>query len=200
MSIRSDSEVFLILHGTGGNTPGHWQDHLADALRAEGKDVRYPRLPDASTPTLAKWMPALVKAMAGIEVDARLTVVCHSRACILWMHYAEMGARRLRAERVLLVAPPYVASEPVSDWMFFPPPLSADGIASAAVSTSIIASDDDEFATVEEASTYAEALSIPIYLLPNSGHISPFYGYGEWPWVVDWCLRLADFPPVSLFP
>jgi len=196
----SDPEVFVILHGSGGNAPGHWQEHLVDALRAEGKDVRYPRLPDPHTPTMDLWMPALVKVMADIDVDARLTVLAHSRSCILWMHYAEAGVRRLQADRVLLVAPPYMAAEPVSDWMFFPPPLSARGITDAARSTAIIASDDDEFATFEEASTYAEALSIPIYELPGSGHISPFYGYGEWPWVLDWCLRRADFPPVSLFP
>jgi len=187
----SQSEVFLILHGTGGNAPGHWQDHLVDALRTEGKDVRYPLLPDASTPRLTTWIPALEAELAGVDVDARLTVVAHSRGCILWLHYA---ARSLpitpmtgnqnypvRAERVLLVAPPYYADEPMSDWMFFPPPLSAEGIAAASELTAIIASDDDEYATFDEAAEVASTLNIPIYKLPQSGHISPTYGYGLWP-------------------
>ena len=192
-------EAFLILHGTGGNAPGHWQEHLVDALRAAGKDVRYPELPDASTPVLSKWMPALAAELAAVDIDANLTVIAHSRACILWMHYAAADNPIRKVNRVLLVAPPHSASEPDVDWKFFPPPLSPDGIAAVSESTDIIASDNDEFATVEEATAYASALSIPIYILPRSGHISPAYGYGRWPWILDWCLRTADFPPISLF-
>jgi predicted alpha/beta hydrolase family esterase len=206
----SQSEVFLILHGTGGNATDHWQEHLVDALRAEGKDVRYPELPDASTPLLETWMPALEAELASVDVDARLTVIAHSRGSILWLHYAarSLPLTRLaghqhypvRPERVLLVAPPYYADEPVSDWMFFPPPLSAGGIAVASELTAIIASDDDEYASFDEAAEVASTLNVPIYKLPQSGHISPTYGYGPWPWIVDWALHRADFPPVRNRP
>ncbi len=88
----SNKDDFLILHGTGGNAPGHWQDFLAKQLRAGGKNVCYPRLPGAGTPLLDNWMPALEKELDGIDGACRLTVVAHSRSCILWMHYAAQHA------------------------------------------------------------------------------------------------------------
>lgn len=194
----SQADVFLILHGTGGNAPGHWQDYLADALQAAGKDVRYPRLPGADVPRLKNWMPALEAELNSIDTVDRLTVLAHSRSCILWLHYAAAHAEtqpRIVADRVLLVAPPYVVAEPDGAQPFFPVSLSAEGIANAARSTAIIASDDDEFAAYEDAEDYASALSIPIYKLTSSGHISPTYGYGEWPWILGWCLGQAGFPP-----
>ena len=191
-------EVFLILHGTGGNAPGHWQHFLARELRAAGKDVRYPRLPRASVPLLKNWMPSLARELAGIDPDSRLTVVAHSRSCILWMHHAAQHAQgppSVVAERVLLVAPPFHAQEPEGPRLFFPAPLSPEGTANVARRTSIVASDDDEFASFEEAERYAGGLAIPIFKLPSSGHISPAYGYGDWPWVLSWCLSNADLPP-----
>ena len=38
-------------------------------------------------------------------------------------------------------------------------------------------------------------LGIPIHKLPGAGISRPYYGYGEWPWVLDWCLRRATLPP-----
>jgi predicted alpha/beta hydrolase family esterase len=73
--------------------------------------------------------------------------------------------------------------------------LSPGGIANVGKKTWIIASDDDEFSTFEEAEQYASGLDVPIFKLASSGHISPAYGYGDWPWVLEWSLGMADFPP-----
>jgi len=191
-------EVFLLLHGTGGNAPGHWQHFLAKELRAAGKVVQYPRLPRAGVPLLKNWMPALAKELEGIEPDSCLTVVTHSRGCILWMHHAAQhvgNAPPIVAERALLVAPPFHAQEPDGPRLFFPAPLSSEGAANVARSTAIVASDDHEFASFVEAERYASGLGVPIYKLPSSGHISPAYGYGDWPWVLNWCLGSSGFPP-----
>jgi len=197
-SVGNDNS-FLILHGTGGNAPSHWQEHLAQDLRAAGKDVRYPSLPSPDVPRLAKWLPALKKELAG--AGDNLTVLAHSRSCALWLHYAAEHAIAppdFVADRVLLVAPPYRVKERRSAHPFFPVPLSAQGVANVARQTTIIASDDDEYASFEEAQHYASTLNIPIYKLPSSGHISPTYGYGNWPWMLQWCLGASDFPPQPL--
>ena len=196
------TEVFLVLHGTGGNKPDHWQEHLVRELRELGKDVRYPQMPEPNAPELDPWMAALHRELDAVADDAALTVLAHSRGCILWMHHACMAAAGEKhgpqAERALLVAPPYRTSEisPTPPSKFFPAPLSAEGIAALSRQTAIVASDDDEFSTYEQAEGYAAALGIPIYKLSGAGHISPFYGYGKWPWVVDWCLGGADLPPL----
>ena len=54
------SEVFLILHGWGGNKPAHWQEHLAAKLTEAGADVRYPKMPEPDERrTPGAWMEAL---------------------------------------------------------------------------------------------------------------------------------------------
>jgi len=188
-------ESFLILHGTGGNKPDHWQEHLVRELREAGADVHYPQMPRPDDPELGPWLKTLRSTLKSITRDRQLTVLTHSRGCLLWMHYAASGDYRgPKADRVLLVAPPYSPPTGRSGW--FPMPLEAAKIAAVSRETTIIASDDDEFATFEDAQEYATALSVPIYLLSGSGHISPYYGYGPWPWVREWCLRQADFPPL----
>jgi len=195
------TEVFLVLHGTGGNKPDHWQERLVHQLRDLGKDVRYPQMPEPNSPNLDTWMATLHQALDEIADDATLTVLAHSRGCILWMQHAAMAAHEKhgpQAQRTLLVAPPYRTSEipPTPPSKFFPAPLSAEGIAALSRETVIVASDDDEFSTYEQAEGYAEALGIPVYKLSGAGHISPFYGYGDWPWVLEWCLGNADLPPI----
>ena len=73
------ADIFLILHGTGGNKPDHWQEHLAADLSGAGFDVRYPQMPWPAMPVLDTWLETLVEEMAAIPADARLTVLAHSR-------------------------------------------------------------------------------------------------------------------------
>ena len=197
------NDRFLILHGWGGNKPAHWQEYLYAKLTEAGATVAYPKFPEPTAPNLDAWHKTLDQTMADLSAagDAPLTVVCHSLGAITWMHHAAKHESGLVADRVLLVAPPYVVPEiPPSDAPpgvagFFPPPMDAAGIARAGRETTIIASNDDDYATFEQTKAYADRLEIPIHLLAGAGHISPYWGYGEWPWVVDWCLRTADFPP-----
>ena len=196
-------DTFLILHGWGGNKPAHWQEHLAQALRQTGADVFYPTMPNPMAPDLPAWQAALQSALAeAAQTGKPLTVLCHSLGAINWLHYAakNVGANQI-ADRVLLVAPPYVIPEipptdaPPGVGAFFPPPLSVDGVQKLARETAIIASDSDDYATFEQTKAYSDRLGIPIHLLSGAGHISPYWGYGNWPWVLAWCLRQADFPP-----
>lgn len=202
------ADIFLILHGWGGNKPAHWQEHLYAGLIAAGATVHYPKMPEPTAPDLDAWL-----ARAGAELDeiqaqspdAPLTVLTHSLGAITWLHLAASrgtGANRI-ADRVLLVAPPYVLPQapppdaPPSVTAFFPPPLDPAAIRAIARETHIIASDTDDYATFDQTSGYAAKLEVPIQLLKGAGHISPYYGYGEWPWVLEWCLKRADLPPVS---
>lgn len=200
------ANVFLILHGWGGNKPEHWQEHLARGLREAGAEVRYPKMPNPMSPDPSAWMEALHQALGGIPKDAALTVLAHSLGAINWMRHAAMVGEMAerpgpQAERVLLVAPPYVIREippldaPAGAADFFPPPLNKSGIAALARETVLIASDSDDYATFDQSAAYADGLGIAIEKLPGGGHISPYYGYGEWPWALDWCLRRASLPP-----
>ena len=163
---------FLILHGLQGSGPGHWQTWLAARLRAAGARVAYPDLPDADMPSPRAWREALEREIGVLPGAA--VVVCHSLACILWLHHvAEGGAQ---AERVLLVAPPSEASGVQEIASFFPVPLPA------VTGARIVCSDNDPYCPEGAASLY----SLPADVLAGQGHINPDAGYGDWPAAEAW--------------
>lgn len=201
ISETASNNPVLILHGWGGNKPAHWQEHLFRELSAAGISVHYPKQPNPASPDREAWLASLTSTLESLREEAdRLTVVAHSLGAISWFHLAAKADRRL-ADRVLLVAPPYVmpgippTDAPPGVEGFFPPPLDVEGVARAARETVIIASDNDDYATFEQTKAYSDRLQIPIHLLAQAGHISPYWGYGEWPWVRDWCLGKAELPP-----
>jgi len=200
------NEVFLILHGWGGNKPAHWQEHLVASLRNCGATVYYPIMPEPTSPDLPGWQARLDEEVKTIQAEypnASITVLAHSLGSINWLHYVAVASLESPiASRVLLVAPPYVVPQlppidvPSSVTAFFPPPIDPASIKAACPNTYLIASDTDDYATFDQSSGYAQKFEVPIFLLKGAGHISPYYGYGEWPWVLDWCLGKADLPPV----
>ena len=102
-----DPRAFLILHGWQNHRPAaHWQHWLADRLTDLGHEVAYPRLPEADDPDLERWLAEL-DALLGELAGRRITVVCHSLACLLWLHaVARDDVLAGPVDRVLLVAPP----------------------------------------------------------------------------------------------
>ena len=172
------ARTFLILHGWQGSGPDHWQTWLADRLRAAGETVAYPDLPDPFEPRLEDWLAVIERAHAD-------TVVCHSLACLLWLHHAAAGGRP--AERVLLVAPPSPAGAPEELATFFPAPLDAGALAgSAPDGVRLVCSDDDPYCPEGAAELYGRPLGVPVDLLPGRGHLNPDAGLGPWPAVEAW--------------
>lgn len=191
----------LVLHGWGGNKPTHWQEHLAASLEEAGARVVYPRMPHPEAPDRTAWLAEASRTFEALrDVTDTLTVVAHSLGAITYLHIAAAADRKL-ADRVLLVAPPYVVpgippwSAPETVDAFFPPPLDAAAVARAARETHLVGGDDDDYATWEQMETYARRLGIGATCLKGAGHISPYWGYGDWPWVAAYCLGDADLPP-----
>jgi predicted alpha/beta hydrolase family esterase len=195
----SDQTV-LILHGWGGNKPEHWQEWLYKELTVAGVDVRYPKMPTPGAPKLAAWLVNVHAAVEALPEAGRVTILCHSLGAITWLHYANSLDKQV-ADRVLLVAPPYVsrdvppADTPPGIANFFPPPLDPAPVAVAARETTIICGDGDCYGTEDQTKAYADRLGVHMHLLAAAGHVSPYWGYGAWPWVRDWALGKKGFPP-----
>jgi predicted alpha/beta hydrolase family esterase len=160
--------VFLILHGWQGSGPDHWQTWLAGRLRERGETVRYPDLPDPGAPRLDAWLAALRDELAACPEPP--VVVCHSLACLLWLHHGS-------GQRALLVAPPAYVPELDS---FFPVPAPRD------LDAEIWCADDDPFCPPGAGALYGEPLGLPVRVFAGGGHLNPDAGYGPWPAVESW--------------
>jgi uncharacterized protein len=172
---------FLILHGWQGSGPGHWQTWLTARLKADNERVAYPDLPDADLPSPHAWRGALEGELAALPAGETI-VVCHSLACLLWLHHvAEGGAQ---ADRLLLVAPPSEAAGVPEIEAFFPVSLPA-----LSRGARLVGSDDDPYCPEGAAALYGGPLGIPTDILPGAGHINPDAGYGAWPDVEAWCVQ-----------
>ncbi len=180
---------FLILHGWGGSGPGHWQAWLAERLRARGIEVRFPAFPAPDYPDLRKWLPALNEEMGTFRDRSVLTVICHSLAVLLWLHYLKDHDSRI-ADRVFFVAPPGPSANVSEVSTFFPPPLDRGSVARAARRTCLICSDADPYCTERAASFYGAALGLDCLLLPDeAAHINISSGFGPWPLIEELCLE-----------
>jgi predicted alpha/beta hydrolase family esterase len=180
--------AFLILHGWDNfRPPGHWQYELAVALRARGKRVVYPQLPDAARPDVGAWRAAASAALDEAAVDgARVTVIAHSLGAALWLGARPDDAGAGSAvERVLLVAPPspgFLRANPeVAAFADLP-------ISRPPAETRIVASDADPCCPEGAEALFSASLGIPMTTIPGGGHLTIEAGYGEWPSVLDWCL------------
>jgi predicted alpha/beta hydrolase family esterase len=175
--------TYLILHGYQASGPGHWQTWLAGRLRSGDAKVAYPDLPDADSPQLAAWLEVLEGELDALG-DPPI-VLCHSAACLLWLHHAAAGGRPAR--RVLLVAPPSPAGAPDMLSGFFPAPLDAGALAASAPDGArLVCSDDDPYCPEGADVLYGRALGVPVDLLPGRGHINPDAGLGPWPAAEAW--------------
>jgi predicted alpha/beta hydrolase family esterase len=172
---------FLILHGWQGNAPGHWQTWLAERLQSSGEAVAYPDLPDPDWPTLAAWLDAVGAEVRRAGPDV---VVCHSLACIAWLHHVARTPQD-GDRRTLLVAPP--ADIPELPPGFFPLP---DEI--AVPGAELWGSDDDPYCPGGAQVLYGRAYGIPSRHFEGGGHLNTDAGYGPWPEAEAWCRSAAS--------
>ena len=103
-------------------------------------------------------------------------MVCHSLACVLWLHHVAAGGAP--AERVLLVAPPSPGGVPEMLQASSPCP-----VAGAAQRAARSCSDNDPYCPEGADTLYSRACR---RCCPAQGHINPDAGYGPWPAVEAW--------------
>lgn len=178
----------VILHGWQGSGPDHWQSWLAGQLRAAGREVRYPDLPDPDAPALEGWLAALPATLDGLPDDG-FDVVAHSLGAVLWLHHVAAGTASPRPARVALVAPPSPHTTIPEIAAFFPPPLDIDTVRRAADGTALVGSDNDPYSPEGIAVAYGRPLKMSTTIIAGGGHLNTDAGYGEWPAVLDWCGR-----------
>ena len=187
MTATPSERSFLVLHGWQNHRPaGHWQHWLAGQLTDLGHPVGYPPLPDPDEPDLDRWLTTLdgqLDALRGPDS----TVICHSLACLLWLHAAARPDPPVAVTRVLLVAPPSAGfvrqNPPVA--AFAALAVTAGPVAAAAGDTRIVAADDDPCCPEGAVGEYGHPLGLRTDVVAGGGHLNIDAGYGPWPALLD---------------
>jgi predicted alpha/beta hydrolase family esterase len=193
-----DCGGYLILHGWQNHRPPeHWQHWLAGRLIALGHEVHYPQLPDPDQPVLTDWLKVIEEQLSD-TMPEELTVVCHSLACMAWLHLADQGSPYLPVKRLLFVAPPsprYLAGVP--ELVGFLPPPSGHAVVTKSVVTAprLACAPEDPYCSPERADeVYPGVFDVDV--VEGARHVDIPAGYGEWPSVLDWC----ENPDIRLRP
>lgn len=164
----------LILPGLYDSGPEHWQSHWE---RADPARVRRVAQRDWATPRCEEWVETLDAAIAASDGD--VVLAGHSSACALVAHWARSAtpAALRRVRGALLVAPsdPEAPSYPAGPTGFGPMPLER-----IPFPTIVVASEDDEYVTVERARAYADAWGSRFVNIGAAGHINSASGLGAW--------------------
>lgn len=164
----------LILPGIGNSGPDHWQSQwqkLHPAFqRVEQNEWDAPRCSD--------WVKRLDEVIS--KNANEIVLVSHSSSCALVAHWrAQASSANIGKIRgALLVAPsdPTGPHYPVGPTGFAPVPLISLPFPSI-----VVASRNDQYVSIEQASIYATAWGSRIVIVENAGHINSSSGLGDWP-------------------
>ena len=182
MPFETDPRVFVLLHGWKNyRGEGHWQRWLAEQLLTRGRLVVYPQLPEAEHPRLELWLATVSELLAPLA-GARVTVVCHSLACLLWLRLSRLGRVPAFVDRVVLVAVPSPVALVGTDVQHFDDGSRRIGPAEG---LRVIASDDDPYCPEGVAVAYEIDASVPLDVVHESGHFTPDSGFGAWPGLLE---------------
>jgi uncharacterized protein len=181
----------LILHGwTNRRQPGHWQRHLATALRQQGHIVAYPQFPNTDQPKLDEWQELLGAELAllGEIQDGETVVIGHSLGCINWIQGAATGLITKPVDRVLLVAPadPRMLGEVEGLKVELTDPEVVLATHASTSSLTVLASDKDKWTPRGIQATFGEPLGLEPVIMPGAGHLSLDDGFGFWQGIIDW--------------
>ncbi|MFT8363562.1 MAG: alpha/beta fold hydrolase [Sporolactobacillus sp.] len=177
---------YLILHGFGGSTGGHWQEWLAQRLQQQKKAVWFPQFTNWNYPDKATWLTQLQSVLAEIPKDEPLHVITHSLGCILWLHYAACPTAR-KVARVTFVSPPAHDTAIRELQSFFPVPTDHQILKKSAEQVLLITATNDPYLPPDKWGDYMTC-SVPVLILPGAGHINVAANFGAWPWMLTHCL------------
>jgi uncharacterized protein len=163
----------LILPGLGNSGPEHWQSHW------ELRDPTCLRVmqDEWDAPACDDWVERLDEEIRAAPPPVIL--VAHSSSCAMVAHWARMAPSdtRSKVRGALLVAPsdPSGPRYPAGPAGFAPVPALP-----LPFPTIVVASDNDEYVTLERATEFATAWGAMLITLRGAGHINAAAGYGEW--------------------
>ena len=161
----------LFIQGGGTGTHDQWDNKLVDSLSrhlGDGTEVRYPRMPDEDDPRIARWGPAIRRAVAHLDDGA--IVVGHSVGATILVNALAEQPPESELEAIVLIAAPFVGDGGwLSDEFELPKDLGAR--LPPGVPVHVFHGLVDETAPPSHADLFAQAIpQAQVHRLPGRNH------------------------------
>jgi uncharacterized protein len=158
--------TILILPGWQDSGPEHWQSlwlkKYPNAVKVEQRDWM--------TPKKEEWVTTLEEYINRYE---SVILVGHSLGCPTIAHWAKEHPTS-KVKGALLVAPFQKFTPEMTGFA----PVPMESLPFPAI---VVGSENDEWASMEEAQEFAKAWGAKFVNAGPAGHINTAAGYGEWP-------------------
>jgi uncharacterized protein len=174
--MKSSETEILVIPGYEGSGPIHWQSRMVAKLST----ARFVQQPDWLYSSLSD---AVGQVVAAVDAASKPVVfVTHSVGGVVLVH-AVSSLRQLglidRVRGAFLVVPP--ASRTLATLQNIDPAIADLPRDPLPFPTVLVASNNDEFSTMLEATDLAQALGAKLIEAGDAGHINTASGHGPWP-------------------
>lgn len=161
--------IVLTLPGLYNSGPEHWQTHWEKEhgfIRINQKDW--------DTPALEDWIASIDAAITNYPLD-KVVLVGHSAACAAIAAWAAKHRRKIKGAMLVAPSDTEAPSYPAGPVGFSPMPIVPLGFPSL-----VVASNDDEYVTLERAQFFATRWGSEFAFLCKAGHINSASNLGKW--------------------
>lgn len=165
---------FVILPGSGGSGPAHWQSRWESA----NPGMRRFQPSNWDLPDFADWLAALERAVC--EAPEPPVLVAHSLSCLLIAHWQNISRRPVKAALLVAVPDPASAVFPAYGMAFARIPGGRLRFASL-----VVTSTDDPYGSQAYAEARAAQWGSRVAVIGPFGHINAQSGLGDWPEGLD---------------
>ena len=172
-----DKRIFII-HGWDGYPEEGWFPWLKQKLEKMGFEVFVPQLPDAGSPRIHKWVPALAEVVG--TADENTYFVGHSMGCQTIARYLETLPEGVHVGGVVFVAGFFkhltnLEDDPdvrETDAHWFGTPIDLEKVRLHLPKSVAIFSDDDPWVPLDNQDDFRDTLGSEIIIEHNKGHFS----------------------------
>ncbi len=187
----------FIVHGWGGYPEEGWFPWLKQKLESRGFSVFVPQLPDADTPRIEKWVPALAKAVG--TADAQTFFVGHSMGCQTIARYLESLHGEIQVGGAVFVAGFFkhiiVEDEPEAyktERLWMEASLDLVKVKNHLPKAVAIFSDDDPYVPLDNQNDFRDKLGAKIIIEHAKKHFSGGEGTIALPVALNAVLEMAE--------
>jgi predicted alpha/beta hydrolase family esterase len=160
----------FILPGLGNSGEQHWQSVWQDLNPAWQRIMQ----DDWDAPRCADWVRRIDETLATIP-DGTAVLIAHSSSCAAVAHLAQTTLHRIKGAFLVAPSDPLGSVYPPEPQGFAPVPLVRLPFPSI-----VIASENDEYISLEQAHKYAQAWGSRFVNIGAKGHINSASNLGAW--------------------